>query len=657
MVLRPSPPVLYDIYAGNAVGKEIVLKYRPEVLINMAANGTNGHTNGVNGHGGSALCSVEEFTRQEFDYIVIGGGTAGCVIAARLTEDPNITVGVIEAGENRMDDPNVSTPSLYPTLIGRPQYDWCMTSVPQPGAGNKVYSMPRGKLLGGSSGINYLMYVRGSKGDYDGWESLGNKGWGWAGLTEYFKKHQTFDKNEPHHEDPQFMPIGGLEDFHGTDGPIHTSFNDWYSPFERDFADAAYEVTGTERTLKDAWSGDHMGFYSSLGAVNRTDDPGKRSYAATGYIRPNLGRKNLKVLLEAQATRIVLDNGTATGVKFVHGAQEYTVSASEEVVLSAGVIQTPQLLELSGIGDPEVLQAAGVECVVENKAVGANFQDHVLGGLLFDLKPGITSLDALHGEEYMKAQQEVYEKTNGGPYGSPGMGMGFVSYSSIVSKDELESTISDIQQKSLARTPFEKAQEKVIIDQLRDPTFANLQSFVIGCRLDVAKGSDQTQFFSPPPKGTQQVSLLICLEHPLSRGSVHITSSDPLAAPRIDPGYFRNEIDAKILAAGVQWMDKVSRHPAMAKSIARRELPPEDASLETEEERIEYVKNHISTQYHLIGTCALGQAVDNELRVKGVKGLRVVDASIFPGHVSGNIMSTTYAVAEKGADLIKADQR
>lgn len=622
----------------------------------MTANEVNGHANGVDGHAPSAFCAVQEFTQQKYDYVVVGGGTAGCVVAARLTEDPQITVGVIEAGENRMNDPNVATPSLYPTLIGRPQYDWCMSSVAQPHAGNKVYSMPRGKVLGGSSAINYLMYVRGSKGDYDGWESMGNKGWGWSGLLPYFKKHQTFDKNEPHHSEPQFMPIAGAKDYHGTDGPIHTSFNDWYSPFEKDFADAAYAVTGTKKTLHDAWSGDHLGFYSSLGAVNRTDDPGKRSYAATGYIRPNVQRPNLKILTEAHATKIILNNGTATGVSFLHGGQEHTVHARREVVLSAGVIQTPQLLELSGIGDPEILHAAGVDCIVENKAVGANFQDHVLGGLLFDLKPGITSLDALHGEEYMKAQQAIYEKNNSGPYGSPGMGMGFVSYASIVSKDELENTLSEIQRTSLAKTPFEKAQEKVIVDQLRDPTFANLQSFVIGCRLDVSRGSDQTQFFSKPPEGTQQCSLLICLEHPLSRGTVHITSSDPLAPPQIDPGYFRNDIDAKILAAGVKWMDQVSKHPLMAKSLAKRELPPEGASLDTEEERIEYVKNHISTQYHLIGTCALGEAVDNELRVKGVKGLRVVDASVFPGHVSGNIMSTTYAVAEKGADLIKADQ-
>ncbi|OCT54313.1 hypothetical protein CLCR_00793 [Cladophialophora carrionii] len=613
-------------------------------------NGVNGHVNGTS----SALCSVEDLTSRQYDFIVVGGGTAGLVVAARLTEDPNISVAVLEAGENRMDDPSVSTPSLYPTLIGRPQYDWCMTSIPQPNAGNKIYSMPRGKILGGSSGINYLMYVRPSRNDLNGWEAMGNPGWGWDGLARYFVKSQTLDKTELH-DDPQFMPIAGGDKFHGTSGPIHTSFNDWYMPLEVDFAKAAHEVTGTPKTISDAWSGDHLGFFSSLGAVNRTDDPGKRSYAATGYLRPNLGRKNLKVLTEAQATKIVLDGNKATGVEFVHKGKKHTVQATREVVLSAGVIQSPQLLELSGVGDPEVLQAAGVECVVENKGVGANFQDHVLGGLLFDLKPGIDSMDALHEEDFNKMQQDVYQKTQKGPYASPGMMMGFVSYASVASPEELEATIKEIEQKSLAKTDFEKAQEKVIVDQLRDPTFANLQTFCIPCRLDVGKGSDQTQFFGAPHNGKRQLSLLMCLEHPLSRGTVHIKSSDPLAAPEIDPGYFRNEVDAKILAAGMKWMEKVSKHPLLAKSLARRELPPEDQGLETEEARIDYVKNHISTQYHLIGTCALGEVVDNDLKVKGVKGLRVVDASIFPGHVSGNIMATTYAVAEKGADLIKKD--
>ena len=270
-----------------------------------------------------------------------------------------------------------------------------------------------------------------------------------------------------------------------------------------------------------------------------------------------------------------------------------------------------------------------------------NFQDHVLGGMVYDLTDGLTSLDSLHGEEYQKAMQEAYNKTQEGPYGSPGMLMGFVSYASMVSKETLDQTISDIRANSLAKTQFEKDQEEVIVRQLSDPTFANVQIFCIGAQLDVSHGEDQTLFFSAPPEGKARISLLVCLEHPLSRGTVHITSSDPQAHPRIDNGYFRNPADAKIMAEGIKWMDKVANRPVLKKSLADRILPPQDASIESEEERIQYVKNHISTQYHLIGTCTMGEVVDDKLKVKGVNNLRVIDASVFPGHVSGNIMATT----------------
>ncbi|KAF2487264.1 aryl-alcohol dehydrogenase [Neohortaea acidophila] len=612
-------------------------------------------TNGVNGHAAQETCPLEEFIKHEYDYLVVGGGTAGLCVAARLTENKDVTVGVLEAGANRMDDPQVYTPSMYPTLIGREKYDWCYQSVPQPNAGNKTYSMPRGKLLGGSSGINYLMYVRGSKNDYDGFaELVGSDDWNFESLGPYFRKHQSLDTPNP--KEKGFMPVGDPEKYHGTEGPIHTSFNEYYQPFEQDFCEAAYEVGGKPRTLHDAYSGDHMGFYSSLAAIDRVGDKGRRSYAATGYFRPNKNRPNLKVLCEAHASKIVLNGNTATGVEFIDPqGKKHVVKASKEVILSGGVIGTPQLLELSGIGDPEVLKAAGVECLVENKAVGANFQDHVLGGMLYDLKPGIESLDSMNNAEFAKAATEQYEKTQNGPLGSPGMLMGFVSYASLVGKEQLEKTIKEIRANSHAKTDFEKRQEDLIVRQLSDDTFANIQTFCIPAQLDLSAGESQVKFFSPPPEGKTRVALLVCLEHPLSRGTVHITSSDPTAHPRIDPGYFRNKVDAKILAEAIKWMDKVAANQHMAKSLGDRVLPPKDVDITSEEARINVVENHIATQYHICGSCAMGEATDAKLKVRGVNHLRIIDASVFPSHVSGNIMATTYTVAEKGADLVKAD--
>lgn len=194
---------------------------------------------------------------------------------------------------------------------------------------------------------------------------------------------------------------------------------------------------------------------------------------------------------------------------------------------------------------------------------------------------------------------------------------------------------------------------KLIVRQLSDPTFANLQVFCIPCQLNVGAGHDQTMFFGKPPVGKNRVTFLVCLEHPLSRGSIHVTSSDPTEAPRIDPAYFRNPVDAEILAAGIRCMAQIVEQPVLKKWLASRFLPNEDFSLGTEEGRVEYLRNNISTQYHLIGTASMGEVVDDKLLVKGVNSLRVVDASVFPSHVSGNILATTYAVAEKGADLIK----
>ncbi|KAF2096158.1 aryl-alcohol dehydrogenase [Rhizodiscina lignyota] len=603
----------------------------------------------------TALCSVEEFVSQSYDYVIVGGGTSGLVVAARLTENPDVRVGVIEAGPNLMDDPMIMTPNAFSLIIGREAYDWMMMSVPQAGANNKLFAQPRGKCLGGSSAINYLMYVRGSKNDYNEWAKFGGDGWDWEGLLPYFRKHQKLDLPPIAHKDPTFRPHALAAQVQGSDGPIHTSFNEEVFEYEEAFVKVTDKISGRPKTLIDAYGGDHIGVYSSLAAIDRSDKPGTRSYAATGYLQPNLGRPNLKVLTEAYATKILLNGTEAQGVAFTHGGKSYEIKAVKEVVLATGVFKTPQLLELSGIGDPDVLKKVGIDCVVDNKMVGANLQDHIISGASYDLKDGYLSFDALNEMDFLQEQQDLFLSTGKGMFSNPFMLMGFKSYESIVSKEELQQTLNELENDSTAQTSFGKAQQQIISKQLADPTFATIQCFCCPALADWSASHSQPEFFAKNAPGVYAISSAIGLEHPLSRGTVHIASADPFQQPTIDPQYLSNPLDLKLLMAGMRYLLKVSEHPDFAKFLKRRHDPPEDMDLNDEETLKEYVKSHCNTQYHPLGTAAMGEVVNERLLVKGTRKLRIVDASVFPTHISGNIMATVYAVAEKAADMIKED--
>ncbi|TLD19559.1 GMC oxidoreductase [Venturia nashicola] len=408
--------------------------------------------------------------------------------SARLMENPEVTVAVMEDGADRMDDPQVSTPAAYSTLLGREKYDWCITSVEQPTAGGKTYSMP----------------------NENSWE---------------IHLHQTLDVAKMSPKDPKFMPNTAKEKVHGNSGPIHTSFNDYYAPIEEDFVKACYEVGDCENTLTDAWSGDHLGFYSSLATVDRSHD----------------------VLTEALATKIILDGNTANGVEFTHAGETYKVGATKEVICSAGTTQTPQILELSGIGDPAVLEKVGVKCLVENKRVGSNFQHHALGGMMRSMEnPGKACIRALIPPLPI-SRRSVFPPPSTSP-----------------------------------------------LAQTRQNCLQN------------------------PPRTKTCLELFIYLEQPRSHGTVHIQSSNPTEAPRIIPAISRHPVDAKIMAAGTRWLDQIANRPILASQLGQRLLPAEGKSLETEE-RLNYVRNHVPTQYHIIGTANMIQeeVVDDHLRVHG----------------------------------------
>lgn len=520
-------------------------------------------------------------------------------------------------------------------------------------------------MLGGSSGINFMAYVRPTSEDIDSWSTQA-PGWTWKALDPYFQKSESILPDNGSRERPKYL----TEDTrcHGDSGPIQVSWPTWTPAIEVDVMKALSNVTGTSQ-LENPYNGRHLGFSPHLSTVDRRFGKVSRSYAATGYLELCRDRPNLKILTEASATQILLDKCPvrARGVKFRYEGREHEIFAKHEVILSASTIQSPGLLELSGIGNSEILRSAGVACQVDLPCVGENLQEHPLSCVTYELTdaPDHVLLDSLLVKsDVLEANvKRLLESQDGLLSGITGL-VGFAPYASNVPETLMNSTIDEIVASHASpMAEYYREQSERIIRLLRDPQSPVIEMTGIPCNFDISAGhSDQSRLVAGPPSGSNDCyTVLVASVYNMSRGSTHIVTSSTVGAdsydekPRIDLAFLEHQADVNILAAGLTLANRAFLREDLSKRIKRRVTPPPDVDLEDETQAQEYVRRNIMMFNHNLGTCAMGRVVDERLRVKGVAGLRIVDCSVIPDQISANTMATVYALAERAADLIKED--
>ncbi len=525
------------------------------------------------------------------DFIIVGAGSAGCVLANRLTQSGRYKVILLEAGK-RDSDPLLHVPIGYAKHFASPKHNWLYQS--EPGAQVKrTMIQPRGKVLGGTSSINGMLYVRGQREDYDHWAQRGNSGWSYEDVLPFFKRAEDF--------------AGGGNEFHGEGGPLHVSEPRHKYPLTEAFLAAA-------RNAGYPANADYNGAtQEGFGYCQWTIRNGWRHSTAVGYLKPARSRENLHIVTDAHATRIVFDSKRATGVEYRAGGRTRTLHAAKEVIVASGAFNSPQLLQLSGIGPAALLQSHGITPLVDLKGVGEGMQDHFNASLIYRLADPAASANAL-GASYARRALAGLAYLAGRPNY---LAMG-VAYCGGFLKVSPQAASPDV--------------------QIMFMLFSGEKP-------------------GPHPHAFPGVTVVGVLLRPESSGHVRIVSADPFAAPEIQPNYLASQNDRDVLIGATRAMRRIMSDAALAPHLAGEYWPGNDC--QNDEQIFDFLCDKGRSSYHPTGTCRMGiddgAVVDPRLRVREIDGLRVVDASIMPSIASGNTNAPTIMIAEKGAAMILED--
>jgi choline dehydrogenase len=525
------------------------------------------------------------------DYVVVGAGSAGSVLARRLSDDPKCRVLLIEAGPPKHRSFVVQAPGLY-SQIWRSKLDWEFYTTPQVHADGRRMFWPRGKILGGTSCLNASVYIRGHRDNYDAWRDQGNPGWGYADVLPYFKRSED--------------NVRGASEYHGAGGALRVSDQDLIKPVSKAFVEATSKRFGVPVT-EDFNAKDQEG----AGLYQVTVRSGRRASTAAEFLDPARRRKNLEVTTEALVTGIVIEGGRAQGVRCVVGGREQTFGAGQEVILCAGTVGSPQLLLLSGVGPADELRAAGVPVVHDLPGVGKNLQDHLLTSVVYET----TSAGALALSLPRLARWALqFATTAGGP---------------------------------LRNGPVEAG---AFLRSSPSAPRPDVQYHFVPWGVPMPNTDDKTE----RPVG-HQFSILPGLIYPLSRGEIRLKSTNPRDAPLIDPAYFADPADLAHLVQGVRQSRDIASTAPLSRFVVK-EIHPGPACMSDEAIR-DKIRADVNTIFHPVGTCKMGSdgaaVVDAQLRVRGIGGLRVADASIMPEIIGGNTNAPVIMIAEKAADLVR----